>query len=235
MPKPEFHLKNTRLIRSSAGPELTATKGPFKNQYPQGRIQSGWRSYQCYRNWERLKNVPAIFVGANFEGKTPLSTEGALYLAKMLLDSAVYTKNIKWFILPLPNPDATSGYFSKVKWERTVNDLAVNDDKDDQINEDGPDDLNGDGLITQMRVEDPEGEYLISGKDPRLMIKADPSKGERGKYKLYPEGIDNDGDGEINEDGPGGINAVSIFRIFLKPTGKRPVYGLEKRPKCSAS
>jgi hypothetical protein len=46
-----------------------------------------------------LKNVPAIFVGANFEGKTPLSTEGALYLAKMLLDSANYTRKVKWMIL----------------------------------------------------------------------------------------------------------------------------------------
>ncbi|MEI7421699.1 MAG: M14 family metallopeptidase [Prolixibacteraceae bacterium] len=182
-----------------------------------------------------LKNVPAIFVGANFEGKTPLSTEGALYLAKMLLDSSVYTSNLKWYILPLPNPDATSGYFSKVKWERTVNDFIVNDDKDDQVNEDGPDDLNADGWITQMRVEDPEGTYIISDKDPRIMLRADPAKGERGKYKLYQEGLDNDGDGEINEDGPGGINVginfPHLFKTNLKDTGLWPgetpeVYGI---------
>ncbi len=184
-----------------------------------------------------LKNVPAIFVGANFEGKTPLSTEGALYLAKMLLDSTAYTKNVKWFILPLPNPDATVGYFSSPKWERTVNDFVVNDDKDDQINEDGPDDLNGDGLITLMRVEDPEGTYIISDKDPRIMVKADPTKGERGKYKLYQEGLDNDGDGEINEDGPGGINVginfPHLFKTNWKDTGLWPgeapeVYGIMK-------
>jgi hypothetical protein len=173
-----------------------------------------------------LKNVPAVFVGANFEGKTPLSTEGALYLAKMLLDSAKYTQKVKWFILPLPNPDASAGYFSKVKWERTVNNSAVNDDKDDQLNEDGPDDLNGDGWITQMRVEDPEGTYIISDKDPRIMVKADPAKGERGKYKLYPEGLDNDGDGEINEDGPGGINVginfPHLFKSNLKESGLWP-------------
>jgi hypothetical protein len=173
-----------------------------------------------------LKNVPAIFVGANFEGKTPLSTEGALYLAKMLLDSSAYTGNIKWFILPLPNPDATSGYFSSVKWERTVNNSPVNDDKDDQIDEDGPDDLNGDGWITQMRVEDPEGAYIISEKDPRIMLRADPAKGERGKYKLYQEGLDNDGDGEINEDGPGGINVginfPHLFKTNMKDTGLWP-------------
>ncbi len=175
---------------------------------------------------KELKNRPAIFVGANFEGKTPLSTEGALYLAKMLLDSGSYTTNIKWFIMPLPNPDATAGYFSRVKWERTVNDSAVNDDKDDQTNEDGPDDLNGDGWITQMRAEDPEGTFVISDKDPRIMVKADATKGERGKYKLYSEGIDNDGDGEINEDGPGGINVginfPHLFKSNFKDTGLWP-------------
>ena len=31
------------------------------------------------------KDVPAIFVGANFEGNVPISTEGALYFANMLL------------------------------------------------------------------------------------------------------------------------------------------------------
>jgi len=34
--------------------------------------------------------VSAIFVGANFEGNVPLATEGALRLAKMLLDSSSY-------------------------------------------------------------------------------------------------------------------------------------------------
>jgi hypothetical protein len=210
-------------------------KAPSKISIHKVADSPGGEAIQVIEIGKDLKNVPAVFVGANFEGKTPLSTEGALYLAKMLLDSAGYTQNIKWFILPLPNPDATSGYFSKIKWERTVNDLAVNDDKDDQLNEDGPEDLNGDGLITLMRVEDPEGTYIISGKDPRLMVRADPAKGERGKYKLYPEGIDNDGDGEINEDGPGGINVginfPHLFKTNWKETGLWPgeapeVYGI---------
>lgn len=186
---------------------------------------------------KELKNAPAIFVGANFEGKTAISTEGALYVARMLLDSVSYTLNVKWFILALPNPDAAKGFFSVPKWEGCVNSASVNDDKDDQLNEDGPDDLNKDGLITTMRVEDPEGAYLISEKDPRIMVKADPGKGERGKYKLYPEGLDNDGDGEINEDGPGGINTginfPHLFKTNAKETGLWPgeapeVYGIMK-------
>ncbi len=153
-----------------------------------------------------LKGVPAVFVGSNFEGNVPLSTEGALYFAKMLLDSAQYTKNLKWYILAQPNPDAASGYFSSVKSDRTVNDFKINNDVDEAVNEDGFDDLNGDGYITQIRVKDLEGSYIVSKNDPRIMVKADATKGEKGEYKLYDEGIDNDNDSQYNEDGEGGIN-----------------------------
>ncbi len=182
-----------------------------------------------------LRQVPAIFAGANFEGNNPLATEGALRLTEMLIDSAGYRTKMKWFVLPMPNPDAAQGYFSAVKWERCVNDMKVNDDVDDQTDEDGPEDLNGDGMITLIRVEDPEGMYLVSKKDPRLMEKADIRKGERGKYKVYPEGIDNDHDGQYNEDGPGGVNPgigfPHLFKPYHKESGLWPgeapeVYGL---------
>ncbi|HSH20794.1 MAG TPA: M14 family zinc carboxypeptidase, partial [Draconibacterium sp.] len=167
-----------------------------------------------------LKDVPAIFVGANFEGNIPLSTEGAIYLAKMLLDSVENIKNIKWYILPQPNPDASSGFFAKVKYERSVNDFEINNDADEAINEDGFDDLNGDGYITKMRVKDLEGTYIESKNDPRVMVKADASKGEKGEFKIYDEGIDNDGDKQYNEDGEGGIN-VGIAFSHLFPRDKK--------------
>lgn len=167
-----------------------------------------------------LKNVPAIFVGANFEGNVPLSTEGALYLAAILLDSAQYTKNLKWYILANPNPDAAKGWFARAKYERTVNDYVINNDADEATNEDGFDDLNGDGFITQMRVKDPEGRMIPSKADARIMVPADASKGERGEYKMYAEGIDNDGDGQYNEDGDGGIN-VGIGFPHLFPRDKK--------------
>ena len=167
-----------------------------------------------------LKGVPAVFVGASFEGNVPLSTEGALYFAKMLLDSAQYTKNLKWYILPQPNPDATSGYFANVKYDRTVNDFEINNDVDEAVAEDGFDDLNGDGNITQIRVKDLEGTYIVSKNDPRIMVKADATKGEKGEYKLYEEGIDNDNDSQYNEDGEGGIN-VGIGFPHLFPRDKK--------------
>ncbi len=165
-----------------------------------------------------LDDVPAIFVGANFEGDNPLSTEGALYFAKMLLDSTTYTEKIKWYIMPQPNPEAAAGFFASVKQGLTVNSYEINNDADDAVNEDGFDDLNGDGLITKMRVEDLQGTYIISEKDARIMTRA--KKGERGVYKIYDEGLDNDGDGKYNEDGKGGIN-VGINFPHLFPNGKK--------------
>ncbi|MBW6534285.1 MAG: hypothetical protein K0B11_04715 [Mariniphaga sp.] len=164
--------------------------------------------------------VPAIFVGANFEGNIPISTEGALRLAKMLTDSASYTEGLKWYIMPNPNPDAAKSFFAGVKYGRSVNDFEINNDVDESVNEDGYDDLNGDGYITQMRVKSPDGTHLISKNDLRIMVRADAGKGERGEYNIYLEGIDNDGDGQFNEDGEGGIN-VGIAFPHLFPAGNK--------------
>jgi hypothetical protein len=75
-----------------------------------------------------------------------------------------------------------------------------------------------------MRVKDPEGEWLPLEGEPRLMKKADAAKGEKGIFKLYSEGLDNDGDGQYNEDGPGGVNIgvnfPHLFRFFSKDGGK---------------
>lgn len=164
-----------------------------------------------------LEDVPAIFVGANFEGNIPLATEGALYFTQLLLDSSSYTKNVKWFILPLPNPDAAADYFADVKTGSPVNSYNVNNDADDASNEDGFDDLNNDEIITQMRVKDLQGTHIISKNDPRLMVRANTKKGERGEYKIYSEGLDNDMDGKYNEDGPGGINVgIGFPHLFPK-------------------
>ena len=167
-----------------------------------------------------LIDVPAIFVGANFEGNVPLSTEGALYLAKMLQDSTAYTKNLKWYILAQPNPDASMDYFSELKTGKSTNLMAINNDADESTDEDGVDDLNGDGLITQMRVKDLEGKYIISKNDIRIMVKADTKEGERGTYKIYTEGFDNDNDGQYNEDGIGGVNVGIAFPHLFPYTNK---------------
>ncbi|OVE80474.1 hypothetical protein BVY01_00260, partial [bacterium I07] len=163
------------------------------------------------------KQVPAVLVVANMEGHVPISTEAALYLAKLVSEKPDVRKDLTWYILPCGNPDAARRYYLKPLYVDTRNAKPYNDDMDENIDEDGFEDINNDGLITQMRVKDPGGEWLPAKSDSRLMKKADPAKGEKGVYKIYTEGIDNDGDGLYNEDGPGGVNIGTNFPQFHEP------------------
>ncbi len=162
------------------------------------------------------KSLPAVFVAANMEGTVPIAGEAALYLAKLVLEKAEARSDRTWYILPCGNPDAAARYFAKPLYRNARNARPHNDDQDDAVDEDGPDDLDGDGLITVMRVKDPEGEWMAVPGEPRIMKKADGSKGEKGVWKLYPEGLDNDGDGRYNEDGPGGVNLGTAFPHLFK-------------------
>ena len=68
------------------------------------------------------------------------------------------------------------------------------------MGEDPPSDVNGDGVITTIRVPSPEGEWIEDPTDPRALVKADPKKGQRGKWKLWTEGRDLDRDERVAED-----------------------------------
>ncbi|MDX2270179.1 MAG: M14 family metallopeptidase [Bryobacter sp.] len=159
----------------------------------------------------------AVFVGANLVGFHNAGTHAALAFAeqlvaqkdepavKQLLESRVF------YIAPALNPDAHDSFFAPVKQRVSYNAGSLDRDRDGLVGEDGPNDLNGDGRITLMRIEDPAGEWMVDEKDPRVLRRADRLKGERGKYRLMPEGIDDDGDGQYNEDPPGGYRPDKNF------------------------
>jgi len=165
--------------------------------------------------------VAAVFVGANMSGITPIATEAALSLASRLASDATLTSGLTWYIVPVGNPDAYARYFSTPLWCDTGNGRPFNDDTDDQTDEDGFNDLDGNGIITRMRVKAPDGTWVPVDGEPRLMRKADAAKGEKGVYKLYTEGIDDDGDGQYNEDAPGGTNVNINFPHLFKNFGRR--------------
>jgi hypothetical protein len=169
------------------------------------------------------KSHPAVFVAANMEGTVPIASEAALYLAQLILDQPEIRKDKTWYILPMGNPDAQWNYFRKPLRLDTRNNTPYNDDMDDAEDEDGLEDLDGNNIITMMRLQHPEGQWIPVPGEPRLMKRADWTKGEKGLYKLYTEGIDNDKDGEYNEDGPGGVNIgitfPHLFAFFTRTGG----------------
>jgi hypothetical protein len=161
---------------------------------------------------------PGVLVVGNLEGDHLVGSSHALESVRYLLANATTpaVKNVLdqqvVYVFPRLNPDGAELSFATVKTGRKGNMRPYDDDNDGRVDEDGPEDLNGDGVITVMRVKDPSGEYMIDAADPRAMKRADASKGEVGGYKLYWEGIDNDGDGFLNEDGPGGVDLNRNFQ-----------------------
>ncbi len=187
----------------------------------------------------KTESKPAIAVVGGVEGSHLLGTELVIAFAENLLkgsnsDSikAVLNKTT-YYLFPNMSPDAYEQYFAKLKYERNGNATATDDDRDGRLNEDPFDDLDANGKITLMRVESPIGEYKLHPDDPRVLIKADPSKGEKGKYLLLTEGIDNDKDGQLNEDGDGGIafnkNLTYKHKTFTPGAGDYPASEKETR------
>lgn len=174
----------------------------------------------------------AMFIGGNIEGVRLLATEAAMATIEFLVanrereDIRELLRTRTYYIAPVLNPDVMQRVFAKPLSDAVEDLKPVNDDLDLATDEDGPDDLNGDGLITMMRYKDPDGEFIENPDDPRFMKKADTFKGEQGIYKIITEGIDNDNDGKINEDPPGGVvinqNFPHDFQYFEKNVGPWP-------------
>jgi murein tripeptide amidase MpaA len=106
--------------------------------------------------------------------------------------------NVVWYVVPRLDVDGAEAYLTGKPAGEDPN--PVDSDGDFLFDEDPPEDLDGDGFIVQMRQKDTNGEMKISEKDPRHMERK--AKDETGGtyYKIYSEGIDNDGDEKINED-----------------------------------
>lgn len=173
---------------------------------------------------------PAILIVAGLDGTHLAGSELAIQTAEKMLGAANADSVAKlletktFYFLPSMNPDAQEQFSAKLKYERTTNDSKTDDDRDGRVDEDPFEDLNGDGVVSWIRVEDAAGTYVASKEDPRILVKADPSKGESGKYLVYTEGIDNDKDGVYNEDGVGGVNPEKNFtfdyQIFTTGSGE---------------
>ncbi len=153
---------------------------------------------------------PALLVIAGAHGPHLVSSSIAMAAAERLLGSGALDSTTVWFI-PRLNPDAAEAMFAAVPWARTANDGRRDDDRDRASDEDPVDDLNGDGIIAQLRLADPNGAWIADSAEPRLLRRADAAKGEVGQWAVVSEGRDDDGDGDYNEDGPGGIDINRNF------------------------
>ncbi|MEO5568605.1 MAG: M14 family metallopeptidase [Gemmatimonadaceae bacterium] len=209
------HAALTRELRSLVGSSRAATMTSLGTTLGNRDI---WVIEIANPGGKPAADRPAVLVVGNLEGDHLVGSSHALETVRYLMTNAAnpavkqVLDNQVVYVFPRLNPDGAEASFATVKSDRRGNSRPYDDDNDGRTDEDGPDDLNGDGLITVMRVKDPAGEFMIDPLDARLMKRADVAKGETGGYKLYWEGIDNDGDGFLNEDGTGGVDLNRNFQ-----------------------
>jgi hypothetical protein len=157
---------------------------------------------------------PGIYVDGNIHGNEIQGGEISLYLLDYLLGH--YGKNPEmtqlvdkaaFYVVPVVNVDGRYHFFADANTPDSNRGLRipVDDDRDGLVDEDPPDDLDGDGNICTMRKKDPFGQFKTDPEDPRLMVRIKP--GEKGEWTMLgDEGLDNDGDGRVNEDGEGYVD-----------------------------
>jgi hypothetical protein len=152
------------------------------------------------------ENKPGIAIIGGIDGVSLASTEIVMKMVEELVGNhSTILDELTFYFIPDVTPDASEQFFAPLRYERRGNSVSFDDDKDGTADEDGYDDLNNDGLVSWMRIHDPAtGGYLVHPDNPAIMVKADVSKGQKGEYVLMHEGLDNDKDGKINEDIPGG-------------------------------
>lgn len=164
---------------------------------------------------------PSLLLTANIDGDHLVGSEVAVRAVRELLNRAAadgespaakLLSKYTLYVVPRVNPDAAELYFANLKQE-VVRNLHPDDaDRDLRTDEDPPNDLNGDGLITMMRVYDPEKANRLADPDePRLDIAPNAEKGQRAEFYVMVEGVDDDKDGAYNEDDRGGVDLNRNF------------------------
>jgi len=154
---------------------------------------------------------PAMYIDGNIHSNEIQGAEVALYTAWFLAENYNHIEwitellnNKTFYIVPTINPDARDYYIHNANTPHSPRSgmLPRDDDGDGFIDEDGFDDLDDDGNIVRMRKSNPNGRWKIDPENPLIMIRA--KIDEAGEYDMLGwEGYDNDGDGLVNEDGPG--------------------------------
>lgn len=167
-----------------------------------------------------------MYIDGNIHGNEVQGGEAVLYTAWYLchqygkLGKITSLLNDRvFYLVPTINPDGRDTWLHNAHTASSSRTgiAPTDNDRDGLFDEDDAEDLNGDGMITQMRIRDPQGRYKPHPDFPdMLMVRVKP--GEIGQYSLLgQEGIDNDQDGRINEDGLGGYDMNRNWAFDWQP------------------
>ncbi len=182
--------------------ELTATLQEWASAHPNlATLQSIGTSHEGRDIWlmtvtnaatGAAEDKPATWLDGNLHATEVTGAMGALHVIERLLtgygaDDAItrLLDTRAFYIVPRVNPDGAEQYLTTPYYLRSgTRSYPFADERDGLY----PEDINGDGRIVQMRVEDPDGAWKVSEKDPRLMRRRGPDEENGTYYRVYTEG-----------------------------------------------
>jgi len=154
----------------------------------------------------KAEDKPGFQIDANTHAGEVTGTEVALYDAWYLLDrygqdefvtSLVDSRVI--YVIPRIGADAAEHYLTTPynNAASSMRPYPLTDDEWQRTDGLYHHDVDGDGEILQMRLQDPKGDWKVSRRDPRIMLRRQPEDGEdQGPfYRLHPEGLIRNYDG----------------------------------------
>ncbi len=196
-------------------------------------LESIGSSYGGREMWVMTINNPrtgaemdkaAMMIEANVHGNEIQGAEVILYTIWYLMENYGRVDDVTrlvdervFYMLPSVNPDGRDYFLDEHGSGARTGHIPVDSDGDGAFDEDGPDDMNGNGVIEQIRKYVPgEGTHRTDPRDPRIMVRVAPD--ETGDWVLLgSEGIDNDGDGMVNEDPVGGYDPNRNYASDWQP------------------
>jgi murein tripeptide amidase MpaA len=172
---------------------------------------------------------PGFWMDGNIHATELATSMAALYFLRKMLSE--YGKNDQItrivdeqvvYIVPRLNPDGAELALAdkNPQYLRSGTRPYPYEDKKTGLH---MEDVDGDGRILQMRIPDPTGDWKVSEKDPRLMVKRGPDEEGGVYYRIFPEGTLENYDGHIINLAPAvqGLDFNRNFPWCWRPEGEQ--------------
>lgn len=170
---------------------------------------------------------PGYYIDANIHAGEVTGTACALYTIWYLLSRYGGDEEVtglvdsqSFYVVPRVSPDGAGFYLTSPHFLRSSVRRYPFVEEQDGLE---PEDVDGNGMILQMRIPDPDGEWKVSSKDPRLMIPRLPHEYGGKYYRLYMEGLIRNYDGLEVKAAPArwGLDLNRQFPVGWEPEAKQ--------------
>ncbi|MGI6643469.1 MAG: M14 family metallopeptidase [Bacillota bacterium] len=136
---------------------------------------------------------PAVYLDGNTHAGEVTGSMICLYTIWYLLENYGRDEKVTstldtraFYVIPRLSADGAELYLNEPYIPRSsIRPWPYDEDKDGLY----PADIDGDGVIAQMRVQDENGQWRVSEKDPRVMVRRKPNEYGGTYYNIYGEGL----------------------------------------------